>query len=211
MGHTRCAGPHRRLRHDPRLASRRARNAAGVSPRRRTAARARLPGRHRTRPSHDLAPHSGHRPAARIDALGRRPLVAQRPQRQRHAGWPNCSIPPAGSKTSTKCCSSGPEAADLARPLAIAFDTGRHKYRFELTRRSSHFIRDDAATPRRHAAPRNSRRLAARRRRRLRRCANPPAIEFRTADIQARRSPHSSPKCPSGNRRSTRCGSSRGD
>jgi hypothetical protein len=38
-------------------------------------------------------------------------------------------------------------AADFARPLTIVFDTGRHKYRFELTRRSSHFNRDDAATP----------------------------------------------------------------
>jgi len=37
-------------------------------------------------------------------------------------------------------------AADLARPLAITFDTGRHRYRLELTRRSSHFARDDSAT-----------------------------------------------------------------
>lgn len=35
-------------------------------------------------------------------------------------------------------------AADFARPLAIGFDTGRHKYRFELTRRSSHLHLDDA-------------------------------------------------------------------
>jgi ribosomal protein S18 acetylase RimI-like enzyme len=34
-------------------------------------------------------------------------------------------------------------AADLARPFALAFDTGQHRYRLELTRRSSHFIRDD--------------------------------------------------------------------
>lgn len=36
-------------------------------------------------------------------------------------------------------------AAGLTRPLTLTFDTGRRKYRLELTRRSGHLIRDDAA------------------------------------------------------------------
>ncbi len=36
--------------------------------------------------------------------------------------------------------------AEIARPLAISFDTGRHQYRLELTRRSSHFARADGAS-----------------------------------------------------------------
>lgn len=39
------------------------------------------------------------------------------------------------------------KAAELARPLAIRFDTGRRRYRLELTRRSSHFLRDDEMAP----------------------------------------------------------------
>lgn len=35
------------------------------------------------------------------------------------------------------------KAANLARPLAIGFDLGRRKYRFELTRRSGHLLLDD--------------------------------------------------------------------
>ncbi|MGE3242311.1 MAG: GNAT family N-acetyltransferase [Pirellulales bacterium] len=37
------------------------------------------------------------------------------------------------------------KSADFARPLAIGFDTGRRKYRFELTRRSGHLHLDDAS------------------------------------------------------------------
>ncbi len=38
------------------------------------------------------------------------------------------------------------KAAGLTRPLILTFDTGRRRYRLELTRRSGHLIRDDAAT-----------------------------------------------------------------
>jgi predicted acetyltransferase len=38
------------------------------------------------------------------------------------------------------------KAAGLTRPLTIIFDTGQRKYRLELTRRSGHLIREDAAT-----------------------------------------------------------------
>lgn len=37
------------------------------------------------------------------------------------------------------------KAADLPRPLTIGFDTGRHRYRLELTRRSGHLLLDEAA------------------------------------------------------------------
>jgi len=36
-------------------------------------------------------------------------------------------------------------AAHLRRPLRLVFAVGRRKYRFELTRRSTHLVRDDAA------------------------------------------------------------------
>jgi len=36
------------------------------------------------------------------------------------------------------------KAAELARPLAIGFDIGRRRYRFELTRRSGHMLLDDS-------------------------------------------------------------------
>jgi hypothetical protein len=39
------------------------------------------------------------------------------------------------------------KAAGLARPLSICFHSGRHTYRLELTRRSSHFVRDDTSAP----------------------------------------------------------------
>lgn len=39
------------------------------------------------------------------------------------------------------------KAAGLPRPLAIVFNAGRHTYRLELTRRSSHFIRDAVTKP----------------------------------------------------------------
>ena len=88
------------------------------------------------------------------------------------------------------------------------FDTGRHKYRFELTRRSSHLNRDDSANPTfaAHAETLGAMLLGTVD---VSAMCESSRIEFRTADIQARVAALF-PQCPSGNHRSIRCGSSRG-
>ena len=74
------------------------------------------------------------------------------------------------------------KAAGLARPLTITFDTGRAQYRLELTRRSGHLVRDDAATADVSCTPDMLGASAAGKRRRRRRPAIGPNCDPRRKD-----------------------------